>query len=119
MKSCTSTIILAAVALPLAASFSVLPQPAAVPSTRLMMAADDATKGFSKQAATQKKVAKTKSSGQMKREQQSSKYDELAQTGGQEYSIYVRQFGSDDQSWLPCGSIAVPRGAQVSDAIFA
>jgi len=33
--------------------------------------------------------------------------------------IYVRQFGSDDSSWLPCGAIAVPRAAQVSDAIFA
>lgn len=31
----------------------------------------------------------------------------------------MRQFGSDDESWFPCGSIAVPRGAQVSDAIFA
>jgi hypothetical protein len=31
----------------------------------------------------------------------------------------VRQFGSDDQSWLPVGSVAVPRGAQVSDAVFA
>ena len=30
----------------------------------------------------------------------------------------MRQFGSDDQSWLPCGAVAVPRGAQVSDAIF-
>lgn len=33
--------------------------------------------------------------------------------------IFVRQFGSDDQSWLPCGSVAVPRAAQVSNAIFA
>lgn len=33
-------------------------------------------------------------------------------------SIFVRQFGSDDKSWLPCGSIAVPRNAQVADAIF-
>jgi Family of unknown function (DUF6523) len=33
--------------------------------------------------------------------------------------IFVRQFGSDDKSWLPCGSIAVPRAAQVSNAIFA
>ena len=55
----------------------------------------------------------------MKREQESSKYDEIAASGGQEYLIYVRQFGSDDKSWLPCGSIAVPRNAQVSDAVFA
>lgn len=32
--------------------------------------------------------------------------------------IFVRQFGSDDQSWLPCGAIAVPRNAQVPDAVF-
>jgi len=31
----------------------------------------------------------------------------------------VRQFGSEDDSWLPVGSIAVPRGAQVADAVFA
>lgn len=62
---------------------------------------------------------KEKSEGQQKREQESSKYDELAATGGQEYSVFVRQFGSDDQSWLPCGAIAVPRGGQVSDAIYA
>ena len=71
--------------------------------------------GFDK---TEKPVKK-KSEGQKKREAESSKYDELAATGGQEYSIYVRQFGSDDKSWFPCGAIAVPRGAQVSDAIYA
>jgi len=60
-----------------------------------------------------------KSQGQADREQKASKYDEIAATGGQEYRIFVRQFGSDDKSWLPTGSIAVPRGAQVSDAIFA
>ena len=60
-----------------------------------------------------------KSQGQIDREQKSSKYDEIAATGGQEYRIFVRQFGSDDKSWLPTGSIAVPRGAQVSDAVFA
>lgn len=62
---------------------------------------------------------KKKSQGQIEREQKSSKYDEIAATGGQEYRIFVRQFGSDDKSWLPVGSIAVPRGAQVSDAVFA
>ncbi len=31
----------------------------------------------------------------------------------------MRQFGSDDRSWLPVGSVAVPRGSQVSDAVFA
>ena len=48
-----------------------------------------------------------------------NKYDEIAAKGGQEYSIFVRQFGGEDKSWLPCGSVAVPRSAQVSDAIFA
>lgn len=60
-----------------------------------------------------------KSEGQAKREQEKNRYDEIAGSGGQEYSIFVRQFGSDDKSWLPCGSVAVPRGAQVSDAIYA
>mmetsp|Transcript_10254 Transcript_10254/g.22179 ORF Transcript_10254/g.22179 Transcript_10254/m.22179 type:complete len:192 (-) Transcript_10254:240-815(-) len=60
-----------------------------------------------------------KSAGQTDRDQKASKYDDIAATGGQEYRIFVRKFGSDDQSWLPVGSIAVPRGAQVSDAIFA
>lgn len=60
-----------------------------------------------------------KSEGQVDREQKASKYDEIAATGGQEYRVFVRQFGSDDKSWLPTGSIAVPRGAQVSDAVFA
>mmetsp|Transcript_53674 Transcript_53674/g.79760 ORF Transcript_53674/g.79760 Transcript_53674/m.79760 type:complete len:148 (+) Transcript_53674:62-505(+) len=73
-----------------------------------------ATKGFG-----EKPQKREKSDGQLKRESQAGKYDEISAAGGQEYSIFVRQFGSDDQSWFPCGSIAVPRGAQVSDAIFA
>jgi len=32
--------------------------------------------------------------------------------------VYVRQFGGEDSSWLPCGAVAVPRGAQVTDAIY-
>jgi Family of unknown function (DUF6523) len=63
-------------------------------------------------------VKREKSDGQKKREGEASKYDEISQAGGQEYNIFVRQFGSDDNSWLPSGSIAVPRGAQVSDAIY-
>jgi hypothetical protein len=73
-----------------------------------------AAKGFDDNA----KPVKKKSDGQTKRETQSNKYDELSTTGGQEYSIFVRQFGGEDGSWLPCGSVAVPRGAQVSDALF-
>lgn len=53
------------------------------------------------------------------REEKAAKYDDIAATGGQEYNIFVRQFGGEDDSWLPCGAIAVPRQAQVSDAIFA
>jgi len=60
-----------------------------------------------------------KSSGAIDREIKSNKYDEISKSGGQEYRVFVRQFGSDDRSWLPVGSIAVPRGAQVSDAVFA
>lgn len=77
-----------------------------------------AAKGF---GANKEKVEeeKPKSENQMKRETQSKKYDEIAASGGQQYNIFVRQFGSDDSSWFPCGAIAVPRAAQVSDAIFA
>lgn len=71
--------------------------------------------GFGKDT---KPEPREKSEGQVKREQKSSKYDEIAATGGQEYRIFVRQFGSADDSWLPVGSIAVPRAAQVSDAVF-
>ena len=67
----------------------------------------------------EKKEKREKSSGQVDREEKASKYDEVATQGGQEYKIFVRQFGSDDDSWLPCGSIAVPRGAQIADAVFA
>lgn len=73
-----------------------------------------ATKGFGE--APKKK---NKSEGQIDREKKANKYDEISATGGQEYNVFVRQFGSDDQSWLPCGAIAVPRQGQVSDAIFA
>ncbi|GAX14038.1 hypothetical protein FisN_5Lh039 [Fistulifera solaris] len=71
------------------------------------------SKGFG-----EKPAPKVKSEGQIKREAERQRYDELAKTG-QEYSIFVRQFGSDDKAWLPCGAIAVPRGSQVSDAIYA
>jgi hypothetical protein len=67
----------------------------------------------------EKPEKRQKSEAQVKREQESGRYDEISSSGGQEYSVYVRQFGSDDKSWLPCGAIAVPRGAQVSDAIYA
>eukprot|EP00553_Chaetoceros_curvisetus_P003957 CAMPEP_0204620502 /NCGR_PEP_ID=MMETSP0717-20131115/6522_1 /ASSEMBLY_ACC=CAM_ASM_000666 /TAXON_ID=230516 /ORGANISM="Chaetoceros curvisetus" /LENGTH=180 /DNA_ID=CAMNT_0051634721 /DNA_START=606 /DNA_END=1148 /DNA_ORIENTATION=+ len=73
-------------------------------------------KGFGEKKV---EVKREKSEGQIRREGEASKYDEISKTGGQEYNIYVRQFGSDDQSWFPCGAIAVPRGAQVSDAVFA
>ena len=74
-------------------------------------------KGFG--AAKEEEAPREKTPGQIQRETQSKKYDEISATGGQEYNIFVRQFGSDDGSWFPCGAIAVPRAAQVSDAIFA
>ena len=66
-----------------------------------------------------KEAPREKSEGQVRREAESSKYDDIASSGGQQYNVFVRQFGSDDTSWFPCGAIAVPRGAQVSDAIYA
>ncbi|KAL7573158.1 hypothetical protein ACA910_018822 [Epithemia clementina (nom. ined.)] len=85
------------------------PRPLTYPA-RMVLAAK---RGFGDQPEKKKK-----STGQVKREQERSKYDEIAATGGQEYNIFVRQFGSDDKSWLPCGAIAVPRAAQVTDAIY-
>jgi hypothetical protein len=77
----------------------------------------NAQKGFSSEKEETKKPVK--SQGQTKRDNESTKYDEIAGKGGNEYRIFVRQFGSDDTGWLPCGAIAVPRDAQVSDAIYA
>ena len=76
----------------------------------------DKKKGFGKVGPEEENPV---SKGAQERERASSKYDEIAATGGQEYSIYVRQFGGDDKSWLPCGAIAVPRNAQVGQAIKA
>lgn len=77
------------------------------------------TELYAKGFGTPPPEPRQKSEGQVDREQKASKYDEIAATGGQEYRVFVRQFGSDDKSWLPTGSIAVPRGSQVSDAVFA
>lgn len=94
--------------------FSVVPHSSPVPSvtsTTLL------AKGFGSQPKKREK-----SEGQVKREKESQKYDEIASQGGQEYNVWVRQFGAGgdqgDKGWMPCGSIAVPRAAQVSDAIF-
>jgi hypothetical protein len=73
------------------------------------------TKGFGKDTEQPKN---DKSEGQIERERASTQYDKIAASGGQEYAIFVRQFGGDDKSWFPCGSIAVTRGDQVSNAIF-
>ena len=76
-------------------------------------------KGFGSDKPEEKvKEAKPKTEGAQKRDEFSKKYDDIAAMGGQEYRIFVRQFGSTDQSWLPCGLIAVPRGSQVSTAIY-
>jgi hypothetical protein len=105
-----SVVLVTALAFGFASAFS----PTFLTSSRTRAHPLLAKKGFGSEP--EKKV---KSEGQIKREKERSKYDEIAQAGGQQYNIFVRQFGSDDKSWLPCGSIAVPRGAQVSDAIFA
>ena len=77
---------------------------------------------FAAQGFGSKPTKREKSEGQVKREKESAKYEELTAQGGQEYSIWTRQFGTGgdtgDKGWVPCGAIAVPRGAQVSDAIF-
>uniref|UniRef100_A0A7S3LCM0 Uncharacterized protein n=1 Tax=Amphora coffeiformis TaxID=265554 RepID=A0A7S3LCM0_9STRA len=111
MKISGTSLLVLASALVSTSAFSVTPQlSVSTKSSTTALAA----KGF----GAPKKQTKKKSDGQVKREQESSKYDEIAASGGQQYSVFVRQFGSDDKSWLPCGSIAVPRNAQVSDAIF-
>ena len=84
-----------------------------VPSTSTAL---QAKRGFGKE---EKAVKKEPSPGMLKRQAEANKYDEIAATGGQEYRIHIRQFGSDDSSWLPCGSIAVPRDGQVANAIKA
>ncbi len=88
-----------------------LPYPLSYSSNSLSVLA---AKGFS----SEQPKKRVKSSGQVDREVKAAKYDEISKAGGQEYRIYVRKFGSDDKSWFPAGAIAVPRGAQVSDAIF-
>ena len=75
------------------------------------------TKGFGSKESEEKKISK--SVGQMKREAEAKRYEEIAAAGGQEYNVFVRQFGSDDNSWFPCGAISVPRGAQIADAVYA
>lgn len=85
-------------------------------SRQLSTSALGMSKGFGKQTTPAKREM---SEGAQKRAAESSRYDDISSTGGQEYSIFLRQFGSDDSTWLPCGAIAVPRGGQVSDAIFA
>ena len=89
-----------------------------VPSLATATASSTTTALFAKGFGSEPQK-KAKSDGAIKREQEAAQYDQISSQGGQEYRVYVRQFGSDDQSWLPAGAIAVPRGAQVSDAIFA
>jgi hypothetical protein len=89
--------------------------------TSLQLSSTAPKKGFGSDKPDEtvnSKKEKPKSAGAQKRDEFSKKYDAIAATGGQEYRIFVRQFGSNDQSWLPCGLIAVPRGSQVSTAIY-
>jgi len=76
-------------------------------------------KGFDNSSSNKEDATTEKSAAQIQREKKGKQYDDIAAAGGQEYLIFVRQFGSADDSWLPCGSIAVERGDQVSNAIFA
>lgn len=89
------------------------------PTASVISAQSSSSQLYAKGFGTPPPEPRQKSEGQIDREAKASKYDEIAATGGQEYRIFVRQFGSDDKSWLPVGSIAVPRNAQVSDAVFA
>merc|ERR1711865_1129112 len=76
-------------------------------------------KGFDNSSSNKEDATTEKSAAQIQREKKGKQYADIAAAGGQEYLIFVRQFGSADDSWLPCGSIAVERGDQVSNAIFA
>jgi len=89
------------------------------PSANTILSSSTSTQIYAKGFGTPPPEPRGKSEGQKDRDNKASKYDEIAATGGQEYRIFIRQFGSDDESWLPVGSIAVPRGSQVSDAVFA
>lgn len=116
MKVATAFISLTAM-LPSIVSSFVVPSRATIQHKQGSCSKSYMAKGFGKEVETTKQP-REKSEGQIERERASSKYDEMAKSGGQEYAIFVRQFGSADDSWLPCGSIAVARGDQVSNAIF-
>lgn len=88
-------------------------------NTLITTSTTHSTQLYAKGFGTPPPEPRGKSSGEVDRDQKASKYDEIAATGGQEYRIFVRQFGSDDESWLPVGSFAVPRASQVSDAVYA
>ena len=73
--------------------------------------------GFSK---GEDKAEKPMTAGAQERKKLADKYDDLTAAGGQEYRVFVRQFGETDaEAWFPCGAVVVPRGAQVADAIYA
>lgn len=114
MKASTKISALAIAALATTSSHAFAPHP-----NTLITPSSHSTQLYAKGFGTPPPEPRQKSGGQVDRDQKASKYDDIAGTGGQEYRIFVRQFGSDDASWLPVGSIAVPRGAQVSDAVFA
>ncbi len=73
---------------------------------------------FAKGFGASPPTPRPKSAGQERRESEASRYDDISSSGGQEYNIFCREFGSSETSWLPCGSIAVPRGEQVAKAIY-
>ena len=117
----THSLVLAALLSASACAFTA--SPAIASSRRVSGFSSSTTTTLSAQGFGSKPKRREKSDGQVKREKESSKYDEIAAQGGQEYNVWVRQFGAGgaegDKGWMPCGAIAVPRAAQVSDAIFA
>jgi Family of unknown function (DUF6523) len=89
-------------------------------TTRTLQETKLFVKGFGKPKEPESvEPKKPPSAASVERKQAVARYDEIAALGGQEYKIYVRQFGGANDSWLPVGSIAVPRTAQVSNAIKA
>merc|ERR1711988_848762 len=77
-------------------------------------------RGFGKPAPDQKSngVKRAKSSGQVEREQAASTFDSMKQRGVPEYEVWLRVKGdTSDKNWIPVGSMAVPRTADVQTGV--
>lgn len=68
--------------------------------------------------------SKKQSSGSVRREAASNKFDEMVASGMPEYTVWFRlkkggvESDTDEMPWLPVGAISVPRSSQVGDALF-